>query len=143
MKVYKLAWMWYEDDEYYLFTHPKSNQKKFDQDVRDILRKYGNDYINKESWNVGASGWVKYAAGKLPELGYVPVSVTSCIFSGAYSIEKKFQSKELSEDTKRWQEVVGVELTKKAIDKNRKIKAKMRIAALAERKEFAAQESKK
>jgi hypothetical protein len=143
MKVYKLSWTWYEDDEYYLFSHPKSSQEQFKKDVKSLLRKYGNEYIDQEDGWVGAPQWVKYISKKLSILGYRPMTVLNWSFSGAYLIENRYHSKKIDKDVQRWQEVVGARLTKKAIEKNRKFRYKLRRGATAEKKKFDAQEKKK
>ena len=119
-QLFELSWSWYEDYSYYLFTHSNKTQEQFRKDVKTLLRKYGDAYLKQEKSWAGANDWIRYISGKMPELGYVPVSPVVKGFFGAYIIDGG-----KSDEDKEWGKIVGKDLLNKAVEHNKKLRVKM------------------
>jgi hypothetical protein len=114
MKLFELAWIWYEEYCPYLFIHPDKTEEQFNADVKDAFKKFGDDYLKQEDSWAGAERWTAYVASRLHEYGYtevLPIRV-SCCGRKCDSDDRTFAEKFIGED-----------LFKKAIEHNKKIKA--------------------
>jgi len=115
MNFFELSWSWYEDYQPYIFYHKNKTKKDFNKDVKNLFRKYGDEYIeSEESW-IGAPVWVGFIADKLPELGYKRVNQQIPGFNvfGAYIIDG-----DDSED-EEFSKIIGKRLYKKVIKRNK------------------------
>jgi hypothetical protein len=117
MQLFNLEWNWYEESNPYLFVHPDKTEEQFKEDVKFLLQKYGEEYMEQEESWIGAHNWVYYISKKMPDLGYEPVNPITESFWGAYIIENK-----KGDEDKSWGEVVGEKLLEIAIDKNKKFR---------------------
>lgn len=113
--LFQLGWGWYEEWSYHLFIHSDKTQDQFKEDVKSLLIKYGKEYLTQEDSWAGASGWVEFIAGKMPELGYQPVQPITESFFGAYIIKGD------DKEDKKWGDVVGEDLLREAILHNKKL----------------------
>jgi hypothetical protein len=115
--IFELAWNWHEDYVPYLFSHDSKTKEEFNSDVKALLKKYGNEYIDQETSWVGAPGWIEHVVKKLPELGYIRIIPEQFSVFGAYIIE----CKEHDEDDFAFGDIVGEDLLKKAVEHNKKM----------------------
>lgn len=122
-KIFELYWSWYEDYEPYLFFHENKTEAQFRNDVKKMLRKYGEEYLETTDGWAGASRWIEFIVPKMEELGYVSIKTISYGAFGSYIIDYKGKSRdtEKTEDNKRWESIVGKRLLQKAIKHNEKI----------------------
>lgn len=119
MKIFELAWTWYEDYCPYLFAHESKTKEEFDLDVEAILIKYGNEYINQETSWVGAHSWIEYIVNKIPELGYTIIKPERFSIFGAFIIDGD------EDDDIAFGKIVGDELLRKAIEHNKNLRDEM------------------
>jgi len=119
MKIFELSWRCYEDYCPYLFSHETKTKEEFNEDVKSILIKYGNEYINQETSWVGASDWIKYIVDKMPELGYQLVKPEIFSIWGAFIIDGD------DETDIDFGNIVGIDLLHKAIEHNNNLRIKM------------------
>jgi hypothetical protein len=119
MKLFELSWSWYEDHDYYLFVHENKTEDDFQKDVKILLIKYGEEYLQQEDCWAGANNWIEYISTKLPELGYEHIEPINVGFWGAYIIDGD------DGDDVVWGEIVGEELLQKTIHHNKKIRKEM------------------
>ena len=115
MKVFKLVWSDWDEGSYYLYTHPDKTQKAFEKDVKSLLVKYGNEYLESEDSWAGAHKWICFISDKLPELGYQPVETVNVFFDGGQILKRR------DRESTRWKKTVGKELMQKAIEHNDEI----------------------
>ena len=116
MKLFEFCWSECDDSTSYLFSHPSKTNEEFDADVHQLLKQYGNDYLESipQDW-AGSADWCSFIIPKLTELGYSMVRPHYCFFPVTCILEH-----DADED---WSGVVGVELYKKAIEHNVKIRS--------------------
>jgi hypothetical protein len=86
IKYYELYWSWYEDYVPFIFSHESKTKKQFEKDVRTMLRKYGEEYIQQEESWVSAYNWIEYIVPKMSELGYELITPHQYGQFGAYII---------------------------------------------------------
>lgn len=112
-EFFELYWSWYEDYEPTVYYHPNKTPDQFDKDVKHMLFKYGQAYLDSEESWAGCNGWIDFIRDKMPELGYRKISPHSFGYFGGYIL------KENEDDG--FIEKVGLDLFNKAIDHNNKI----------------------
>lgn len=118
--LFKLTWTDWEMENSYLFTHDNKTGEAFNNDVKWMLVRYGEEYLalaEKEKVWACADAWIHFIAGKLPELGYVEVEPLRAIFTGNYIIEEGNSKSEQHE----WKKIVGEKLFNRAIELNKGI----------------------
>jgi len=120
--LFKIVWSWYDEDCTYLYTHDNKTESEFKEDVKMLLKKYGNEYLeNEESW-AGADKWIDFVAGKINELGYNMPKPAIFSFSGGYIFkDAKRDPDEDGIEEKKWAEIVGQDLMDAALLHNKKI----------------------
>ena len=119
MKLFELSWKDYDCLSYWLFLHENKTQEEFDKDVRFLLKKYGDEYIDGELGWVSASSWMEYISDKFEELGYKNVEPITWSFFGASLIN---HDGEMSSEDIKWGEIVGNDLIKRAKEFNENVK---------------------
>jgi len=109
--IFELSWGGYDGSYHWLFEHDDKTQEDFQKDCNELLVKYGDEYMESEDgfW-VGASDWVEYIVGKLPERGYEPVEPIH-VYYPELSVLRSGERVE-------WEPIVGKRLMDKAIDHN-------------------------
>ena len=110
-KIFNLKWCWYEEQADYLFFHENKTEKQFKEDVIFLLRRYGEDYINKEKGWCSAMSWIDFISEKLETIGYIKVEPITWSYFGGYILDE-------GEDDE-WREIVGDRLFNLAIEKNK------------------------
>lgn len=115
--VFELAWTWYEDYCPYLFSHDSKTKEEFNSDVKMLLKKHGQEYLDQETSWAGAARWVEFVAGKLPELGYSRITPEAFSIFGAYIIE----CREHDDDDFAFGEIIGEDLLKRAVEHNKNL----------------------
>jgi hypothetical protein len=108
-KIFELSWINYEDRLSFLYFHENKTKEQFNEDVKILIIKYGEEYLNQEEVWAGVDRWIKFISAKLPELGYTLISPQRTVFGGSEIIDV--------EDTE-WCSVVGPDLFDKAIEWN-------------------------
>lgn len=117
MKIYELAWAWYEDFEPHIFLHSEDKtEAEFKADVQSLFRKYGDEYLSQNEGWAGANGLVDYIIPKMAELGYTRPEKVSCSFFGNFIIKEEDRS-----DDEEFIELAGEEFFKKAIEHNNQV----------------------
>ena len=120
MNYFELSWSWYEDYCPHVFSHENKTKLEFNVDVKNLMQKYGEDYLKQETSWPGAYGWVEFVAKKLPELGYTPIIPESFSIFGAYIIRD-------DEDDKKFGEIIGKDLLSKAQEHNKQLEMKLNL----------------
>jgi len=137
MKIYDLAWSWDEDYSVTQFTHPDNPSKEqWHEDVKKMLKKYGEEYLKQETGWAGASDWITFVGTKMPELGYSPHAKDTFAWSffGAFILGDDGGRED--EDDIKWKEIVGPDVYKKAIAHNEKIRKAMSDRMVKRKKEI-------
>jgi hypothetical protein len=119
MKLFKLYWSWYEDHEYWLFSHMMKTEEQFDADIRMIIRKVGKNFIESSNSYIGMNNWMEAVANELPSIGYEKVETIPWGIWGGYILKKN------EEDTsEKIKNIIGDELFEMAIEKNKEIESR-------------------
>jgi len=114
--VFEMAWTCYEDYEPHLFIGSASKtQADWEKDCERAIRECGEDYLVQETSWAGANRWMAFACKKLEEYGYKRVRPTVWSFFGG-SI-----SRGEDDEDKKWRKIVGKDLMRKAIKKNKEV----------------------
>jgi hypothetical protein len=120
VQLFELEWHTFDSNNSFLFIHPNKDQKQFKKDVRFMLKKYGEEYLNNcvEYQSPHVRDWIEFIVDKMPELGYQIVN----------PIKEKFQSMKIDKDNdrygdfnKKWGNVIGKKLLNLALQQNEKI----------------------
>lgn len=116
MKLFKLSWVDWDSGLHFLFCHTDETitQERFEEDVKALLLKYGNEYIEQEKSWVGLDSWVQYIALKLSELGYQPVEPINYSLAGGMILDGDNDIEETG-----LLDIVGKDLCDAAIAKNK------------------------
>lgn len=79
-KIYEIRVSDYDINVSYLFTHIDNiSEEQFNQDVKFILNKYGNEYLKQESQQVDGCKWIYYVIPMLEkDFGYKLVHPEIC-----------------------------------------------------------------
>ena len=112
MKLFELTYWYFEDKNSELYSHPDKTREQFEEDIKMLLAKYGEEYLEKtkeEGCIAGQMDWLFFASSKLQELGYSRVFPNEVMFSGGNIIDER--------DTD-WKEIVGERLSNKALKLN-------------------------
>lgn len=118
MKIFRLAWMDYEDYSSWLFSHEYKTEEQFKEDVEILLKKYGDEYLDGEDSWASSNRWIKLVSDKLPELGYTVVEPLDWSFFGGFILNHDGRMDNQDEE---WEKIVGRELMEKAKLHNRNI----------------------
>lgn len=123
MNLYEFYWSWHEDYSPILLLHPdEKTDEEFKYDCVEILRKYGDEYLEQEKSWASAPDWIVYVSKKMGELGYVPAKKTATFgHFGSYIIDWVRYERPTDDDDIIWRELVGERLFKKAMKHNKKI----------------------
>lgn len=98
-----------------LFFHEGKTKKQFMEDLKFLVRKYGDHFIRRSDYFIYTSDWVLYFAKKFPELGYRRITpVTLCFTPTTLGTNK-----EMKYDSE-WAKVLGAELYQRALSHNNK-----------------------
>ena len=119
MKIFELAWTWYEDYRPFLFSHETKTKEDFEADVKSLMIKYGDEYIKQETSWVGASDWIEYISTKMSELGYETVTPERFSIFGAFIVDGN------ADDDIEFGKIIGEELFEKAIEHNKNLRKEM------------------
>ena len=120
-KFFELYWCWYEDYSFYLFYHENKTEKEFQSDVKKLMKKYGDTYLQEENSWAGASEWIRFVAPKMTELGYEEIKTVRFGLFGSYIIKEDDPSEDLVSLTK----LVGKKLVDKAFAHNKVVRDDM------------------
>ena len=118
-KIFHLSWSWYEECDSYLFFHENKTEVEFHKDVKFLLRKYGEAYLEQEDNWTGAEAWISFIAPKMEELGYEKVKTVNYDFFGSYIIGNEGEEDISQKDDMAFKKLVGKKLFDKAIKKNK------------------------
>jgi hypothetical protein len=121
MNYFELSWCWYEDYCPHIFSHETKTKVEFDADVKNLMKKYGNEYMGQENSWVGAHGWIEFTSKKLPELGYIPIIPETYSVFGANII------RDCDEDSIKFGNIIGEDLLNKASEHNRQLEIELEI----------------
>ena len=117
MKIYELAWMWYEGYEPHLFTSDEDKtEEEWKRDCVEAIKKVGDKYIENEDGWVSMPSWVEEACKELEKMGYKRIEPVRYSVWGGYIIN------DTSEDVKK---IIGEKLFNKAFEKNKRFEKKM------------------
>lgn len=117
MKFFELSWSWCEDYQPYIFAKETGSERQFRKDVKSLMVKCAPEYFKSiETHFAQAHSWVRFVAGKLPELGYSIVKPVVFNVFGAYIISKK---------DKHIKKVVGEKAFNRAVRHNVEVRRRL------------------
>lgn len=119
MNFFELSWSWHEDYQPHVLAHESKTKEEFDVDVKELMVKYGPEYLAQEGSWASAPKWIDFVVKKLPERGYIPIVPECFNVFGAYIIEGD------DRDDGEFGNVVGSDLLNKAIAHNQNVKARL------------------
>jgi len=88
------------------------------------MKKYGNEFIDKQDFVIGALDWIDFISTKVPELGYEKIEPVIYGHFGSYAIGDYFSKKEEDENFKQ---IIGEKLFQKTIQKNKILKQERQL----------------
>lgn len=112
-KIFELSWTQYDACCSHLLYHENKTEKDFIEDVKSMIKKYGDEYIEQEDDWVGMMGLFDYITPKFQELGYKIIKPIRFNSWGGSIIKKN----DKDEDFAR---LIGKKLFNKACSENKK-----------------------
>lgn len=99
--------------------HPTNTVEKFKEDIKELLRERGKEYIGQGGTWIDNTDWCEFILPDLLKMGYTEASIGYVNFSEVSIIREEDQY------SKEWMNIVGQELFNLALEKNKQIEEEM------------------
>ena len=125
MKIFQLNWSHQNDNTNYLFMHGSSDKTvaDFKNDCKNVITKYGREYLNQEKAWAGYGKWIEFAIKKMTEIGYVQLNPERITLYGTNTIDESILEDVHTNLDNEMSTIVGGELNEMAIKHNKDLRS--------------------
>jgi hypothetical protein len=102
----------YEGSTHWLVSHEEKTIEEFVSDCRAAVKNVGAEYIKNETCWVDGAGWTDAVVEELVRIGYTRVEPVATWMTDSVIIDR---------DQDNWRELVGEELYRLALEKNKEL----------------------